>query len=222
MTSLNDNALTTLAAVEQMIPDYTKGASAGDDSRLTRFINAASRLFAQVADRKFHRKSGHEERVRAYGTPELYVSEFLPIDSIDSIEWNVAGTSDEVDADNYEIFNAETGYIHADGVWSDTGLRQSGIVQGVKAGAQRPIYLVTYTGGWITPKQDDDGVGTRDLPADIEQAILDQVTFMEDRHDAGFHVSKVSMDDGSVTYMKGRPVMPSFVHTVRSYRLVDV
>jgi len=95
-------------------------------------------------------------------------------------------------------------------------------VQGGKTASQRPIYLVTYTGGWITPKQDDDGVGTRDLPWDVEQAVLDQVTFLEDRHEFGFNVSKIDMDDGSVSFMKGQPVMPSFQHTIRSYRLVDV
>jgi len=222
VSSLADNALTNLAAVEDVIPDYTKGSSTDDDDRIIRFINAASWLFAEVADRKFHRESEHEERVRAYGTPELYVSEFLPVDSISSIKWDVSDTSDTIDASNYEIFNAETGYIHADGVWSDTGLTQSGIVQGGKTASQRPIYLVTYTGGWITPKQDDDGVGTRDLPWDVEQAVLDQVTFLEDRHEFGFNVSKIDMDDGSVSFMKCQPVMPSFQHTIRSYRLVDV
>lgn len=187
MTDLAANALTSLAAVSEDL-----GITLGTDkSQLARFINAASDMIEGYCNRKFARTVVVEEKVAGRGEKTLLV-ERAPLVSIEEISYD--GTA--LDEDGYEIHNAGAGIIYNKfSVWSwDTPY-----VQGASAtpypAAERKLYAVSYTGGFLLPCAD-----SRDLPYDLEQACIDLVVSKYNRKGEDPNIKSEKISKWSATY----------------------
>lgn len=217
--ALEDYALTTVSTVESEL-----GLSSGTDtSILERLINTYSSLFVEATGRAWHRESGYVEKVVSTGDTRLMVSR-TPVVSIAQID--VKGET--IDASDYEIEDADLGYIrrkdHA--TWESTAVGRRRI-------EYHPTYYekrveVTYEGGYVTPKQVDDGTFTpRDLPHDIEAAIIASVTNGYRLQGAPSNIDSESIGSASVSFgsgggggsgQYGEHVAPSLEAAIQRYR----
>lgn len=227
MVELIDSALTTLAAIEgetgldtSEAPDFFK-----------RRVNVATHLVESITDRKWHHVEDFQERVAAYGDYELRVRKHLPLVSISSIEYGAkASDLEEIEADSYTIFEGaeKHGVItRLDQRWRDTRVvDRSGYSNRMIPDTEKPLYLVTYTGGYITPHQVDEGLYVdRDLPWDVEQAVIDYCAMQYHQRGTDPTVAAESMDMGSITYVlvDGQRVMvPASMARLASKRLLVI
>lgn len=202
--TLNDNALTTLNRVEKQVDGFTQGG--GDDDEMIMLINALSQKLETECRRKFHRASEYKERVGSDGGEVLIVNDHIPLVSIQEIKYEPdSNTSQVVDSSDYEIRedDEEVGFIwRKNGAWKSTYRRGQAIEGFQVAGSMQPDYIVTYTGGWITPKQENDGLGTMNLPSDIEHAVISSVDMVWSQPNGA--IQSISMDDGRIKYSTGR------------------
>lgn len=196
--------LTKLATVAAEL-GITVGADSAVDARIERYIDVGSDLLAQMCNRTFSHESGIVEQVEASRSIYLSVAR-MPILSVSKIEWvDGTGTSTEVDSSRYRLTddNAESGLIErVYGHWDSTDVYRQAIERKPTT-RRKPNYKVTYTAGWITPKQDDDGVGTRSLPHDIEDAIIQYAVMREREQGKDATVAAKSVGPVSVTYRSG-------------------
>lgn len=220
MTTLADNALTTLDVIASEIDAFTEGES--DDDRVTRYINIASDAFEQHTRRKWYHKEDHEERLAGYGTNRLTVIDHLPIESVASIVYDDGDTQDTIDADDYEVEDGDLGWIrHIGGVWDSTAVQFLDITTERRAGSEAKLWRVTYTGGYVTQKQvDDDPSMERTLPYDVEQAIVEYVKMLWSTKGRDPTVASMKLGDGSVSYANvgGQPVPAYYASVVNRYR----
>lgn len=225
MVSLPDNALTTLTAVADELDDYTVGTN---DSRVVRYIATASSAFEQDTNRKWYWVEGYTENVEGYDTRRLVVDEHRPISSIDDITFDDGTIKTDISPSTWEIEDAGKGWIRrVSGRWVDTGDRRRDIDINIAGGTQAGLYRVTYGGGYITPQQDDDDVGDRTLPWDIEQAIIDYVVMLWHMRGRDHSISSESLLSGSASYTNlidtlvstpsGRIVPPTYRDAIRRY-----
>ena len=171
--TLDKTALTTLSVVKDELG--IASLNTDDDSTLERKIRQASRMFKRITGRQFHEESGHKEKVPAFNLKRLMVEDHTPIQSISKIELSLDGDLNEVDASNYEIENADAGFIRrVNGGWQNTQSFYREI-EPSQIEEYQQLYTVTYTGGYVTPQQEADTGDTRDLPFDIEDAVIDLV-----------------------------------------------
>lgn len=195
--ALSDKALTTVARMESEL------SITSASSTLEPLIEEASEEIQQTAGRWFYRNSGHAESVPGYGGRYLRVSDHLPIVSVSAITYD----GDTVNSSTYDIHDSEAGEIVSDGTWSWTATESTDITRDPIVGTEEALYEVTYTGGWITPKQDDDGVGSRNLPYDIERACIDLVKALYYQRTIDPSVQSKKVSKGSVTYSGGSGAM---------------
>lgn len=219
--SLKVSDLTDRDAVEDVIDAYTAGGNAGDDDQVIRWIREASDLLRSGAGREFYWQSGYTERTDARDAPEIFVRDHVPIDSISKIvrqnDPSTGGTT--VDSDTYEAAKDGLGTVRrVHGVWLSTAMGRAGPVGGRQPGTEQPILKVTYDGGWKTPEQDTQGVGTRDLPWDVEGAVLSHVELKWHRNGQSPGVKSLSMADGSITY-RGQETTTRMKGVADEYRL---
>jgi hypothetical protein len=189
--ALADNALTTLSVVKNELGI----TNSNSDSYLERQINTYSDIFRTATGRPWHRDDAYTEKVTSTGDTRLHL-ERRPVRSVSEVK--VKG--DTVDADGYEIEDDEKGYLRRiDERWEHTaaGRRR---VEGYATHHELRVE-VTYDGGYVTPKQVDDGAfSDRDLPHDIEQAVIDSVINAYARKGQPKNVSSESIDTASVDY----------------------
>jgi hypothetical protein len=145
MVTLESNALTTLETVKA---DLGITVSTYDD-RLRRLINAVSDHFENIAGRIFYRDTAIVEAVPGYGYTHLRVKR-APLNSVTSIVYDSSTT---VDSGDYSILDAEAGIIEKVNGWSWTAHSVRDVSYGPLPGTERPLYAVTYDGGWYTPEQ---------------------------------------------------------------------
>lgn len=208
--------MTTLAtALDELGLTNDGGAQ---DARVERYIMAGSELMSKLCNRNLYRAADHVERVAGAGGVYLVVNDHRPIVSIDSIVWDPRdGTTTTVDSDDYAISDAGAGKIeYVGGAW-DSSRVQVQRIERTPTGRALPRYKVTYTGGWITPKQDDDGVGDRDLPYDLEDAVLQYVSMRWSRRGQDASVASKKVGPASVTY-NGHTVPPAFKQAAQKYK----
>lgn len=220
---LPESALTTLATAAGEL-GITPGEDSAVDARLERYITVASDRLASMCDRDFHHVEGHTERVGNAGGTYLLVSDHLPVVSIASIEWDDGiGDATTVDDTAYRLTDdaAKSGMIErVKGAWRSTQVERQEIER-KPTHRSRPLYLVTYTGGWVTPQQvADDDTLTRTLPYDIEDAVVQYVTMRERQRGKDGSVSSKSVGPASVSYetVDGQRVPPAFASVVRTHR----
>lgn len=167
--ALTDHALTTLATVKEEL-----GVSgSGDDDFLNRAINAASDAIRRYCDRIFYYEEDIEESVRGFGQTRLIVSRTPIVGTISSITYE--GTA--LDTTTYSVEDANAGIIYREYGFNWTAQLGGGALGEGLPGTEKSSYVVTYTGGYYTPKQyDDDSGEDRSLPWDLEDACIQLVT----------------------------------------------
>ena len=221
--SLATNALTTL--------DTVKGelgiTDASQDDTLTRYINMASDFAEQYCATEFFYEEDIEEKVAGYGSMFLQVSR-VPLLSIDSISLG----GDDLDSDNYEIHpDGAEGRIYFLSGTTWTAASLDVIDTTTLPGSERREYIVTYTGGYITPKQEDEAVGTRTLPWDLEDACISMVNnrYAMKGKDSGVKSEKLLSwavtygDSGTSGQSRGRSfVSQDVIDVLDNYRKVVV
>lgn len=180
--SLSAAALTTVAAVQDVI-----GTSAAT-ARIERAIESVSRTMARYCGITFEYGSNITEWHVGEATRKLYLrrraiasvaSVYVmgtaqTIDVLDSsltpdqVVSETVYRSDEWDAEG--ILYRPCGWPLCHAVWGDL-THQPAI-----GPDQRQMNLrVVYTGGYVTPQQNVDGVGARTLPYDLEDAVIREV-----------------------------------------------
>lgn len=191
--ALATNALTTVATIEDEL-----GISSGtEDARLERLINEASAIAESYAGRSFYRDSAVVEKVLGGEGPYLFVAR-APLNSVTSISF----LGSDISTADYEIHgDGKSGVIYAiNGSWARLDVTFNDISRTSAAGMVRKAYTVTYDGGWYTAKQDDDGDGTRDLPYDIERAVILIVSYLRRGMGRDPTVKAESLLESSVAY----------------------
>lgn len=190
--SLSTNALVELSQLKSELG--ISGDSENDN--LNRIINSISQQIEKYVGRKLYYEADIEEKVAGYGTNFLMVSR-TPLISIDSITYSDATE----DSNNYEIHgDGNSGLIYRPGGWVNTSESFNTYAGDPIAGTNRKTYTITYTGGYITQKQDTDGVGTRNLPYDIEDAALILSVSRYRKTGSSLGVKSESLLSGEVTY----------------------
>jgi len=217
--ALQDNALTTVSAVEAEL-----GLSSGTDTAyLERQINAYSDLFEQATDRRWYRDDSYTESIKSFGDTRLMVHDHLPVRSVSQVD--VKG--DTVDAADYSLESGDQGLIRLDNdFWESTAVGVRNVERYVKYHELRVD--VTYDGGYVTPKQEDDGTfSPRDLPHDIEQAVILSVAnkYRQKGQPSNIRSQSISSDSASVEYVTsnterayGQAVASAFTSAVQRYQ----
>lgn len=164
---LTSHALTTLDALKD---ELGISVSTFDDT-LKRYINAVSRRISEYCGRTFYFEEAIEEYQPGHGGTALLVDR-PPIVTIDSITYD--GSTVESSSYTSRDQDKKAGLIYREYGWIWTAkIAAAGVVDDRLPGTEEREYLVTYDGGYVTPKQvDDDGSLTRTLPEDLEDACI--------------------------------------------------
>lgn len=166
--AVGEHALTTLTRVKTEL-----GISgSGEDSYLEGLIDSVSGRIASFCNRTFQYGEDIEETVPGYAWTALLLSR-CPIVEIDSIVLD----GSTVSADSYKIKSANAGIVYNETGWAWTALSGGSVAGDRLAGTEDPLYVITYTGGYVTPQQAADDVTlTRNLPYDLEDACVEWIT----------------------------------------------
>jgi len=218
--------LTTLSTVK----DELQITVNTHDSTLERYITQASDLFRSTTGRNFHNVTDHTEKVDGERGKRLTVREHLPIDTIDKIELDVGTTVETIASNDYEIEDPNLGYIRRiSGHWQSTDSFINSI-EPRPLNEDLKLYKVTYDGGYVTPEQANQTPKVRDLPADIEQGVIDQVVKMYTERGKNPNVVSESVMSASVDYAKQSNadsrippgVAPTFANVANKYKAAEV
>jgi len=197
--ALAANALTTIATVK----DELAVTSAADDSYIERLINVYSGIIEQLCDRKFGRAVDWTEKKPAEGATHL-VLERTPIEGIKSITYYGA----TIDPSVYEIDDATAGLVRFINSTYEANLGARNTTVDSLPGTSRLFYLVTYTGGYVLPKDEAAAVGetpavVRTLPYDLEQACILGAVSAYRKRGRDRTVQSESLLGYSVTFARG-------------------
>lgn len=217
--ALATNALTNVATMESIL-----GLASGSaDAVLQRCINQASAIAESYAGREFYRGTVTEKHPGQAGP--IIVLRRPPVNSITSVTY-VGGTAEG--SSTYEIHDANLGGLYrVSGNWvgEDWTYRDSSRTPFLGQG--RLVWTIVYDGGWYTPKQDDDGAGTRTLPYDIEAAAIQIATAIYRAEGRDPTLRAESLMEASQTYGATSgvgsadwldSVVPGAAATLRRYR----
>ena len=228
MTEFADNALTTLDTANAEL-GYNTGEDATRDTRIIRYINAGSQLFETMCGKKFFHVADETTRVRGFNDPRLVVSGHLPLSSVNKIEYKDGDSTTLIDADDYRIEDADKGFIErTDGNnWSSTAHNETNVSTHFVPGSERYWYYVTYTGGYVTPHQQAHGTfASRDLPHDIEEAVIQYVRMKDSQNQANPIVDSIGVDEITIDYVthgNQRIAVPAeFRSAVEHYRRLPI
>ena len=202
--ALSASALTTVAALRA---ELDLDVDPAKTALLERYIEAASAMVVRFCGRELAQAT-RVEKHRGMGTVRLFLNA-PPIVSITSIVID----DDALDAADFEIEDAGAGIVYcADGfAWS--AQEQAGPSYHLAPGTEAPSIVVTYVGGWITPSS-----ASRDLPFDIEQAVIELAVSMWKRRGRDVALTGESFETSSYSYVDGLP--GSVAAKLMSYRFV--
>lgn len=211
--ALTNAALTTVARMEAEL-----GISSAS-TVLEPLIEEASAALQAECGRNFYRASAAVEKVKGFGGVRLSLRKHVPLVSITSIVLTDGDTSSTVSSSDYEIESTSAGLVRRiAGVWSFTGDYSTDITGDPLAGTEAALYVVTYAGGFITPKQADDAVGTRDLPYDIERAVIDAVKALYYARTRDPGVVSKAVSKASATFSGSILELPNVRRVVDGYK----
>lgn len=212
----SDEPLTTKAVVKGK-----RGldiSTADWDSAIEAWIKDASRIITDGIGRELHRVDGETEKLGSRGGYRLYLRNRLPVYDVTS----VAHDGDTVDsADYYLGAEAEGELVHDGGGWRDTSYSAGMFGNRQDPRPPEKLYEVTYDAGFVTPVQDPFGASnlSRDLPHDIEQAVIDYCVMQYRQAAKDPTVTQESLLGASKTWgqVNGRKVPPSLEDVVDRY-----
>lgn len=188
--ALPASALTTLAKLKAQLRITDSSA----DALLEDAITGASQMVADFIGRRLHYQTITAEKATGRGTLELSLLVW-PVTAVTLIE----ATNGTTTVPDYECTgeDAEAGIVRAlTGNWQwSPGLVSEGISQNPIVGHDVANYLVSYSGGWVTPNQTMVG-GATALPATIELATLMLATNLY----ASFGSDVAVASDGLMSY----------------------
>lgn len=171
------------------------------DPRLARIVAAASAAIRRYLNRpRMHYSAGFVEKLPGFGRPRLVVG-LTPVVSVASI---VLGDGTVVPVSEYEVEDADNGFIWRDACWPWTAGIHGGLLYSDPAvGTEKADIVATYTGGWVTPAQAAT-IGwsgpARSLPDDLEHACVETAVSVYRRGGADRDVQSESLGDYSVSY----------------------
>jgi hypothetical protein len=145
------------------------------------------------------------------GGPFLVLSR-TPLVQIASI--TIDGTT--IDADEYEISDAEAGLVYRAACWPWSGLRLGGIAQDRLSGTERRNIVVTYAGGYVTPGQATAQL-PRTLPFDLEQHCVDTVVYLYRTRGQDLSVVGERLLSAAYQYERGHGLPASVAKGLASY-----
>lgn len=201
-----DNALTTLARAKS----YLDISGTSKDLILTMLILAASKYIEEThCKRRFKHQTYTSEVYSGNGTPRLFLKN-KPIISGSTVTLQRRTTVmneaswENVDSEDYFIDN--------------TGAKLEMVAGVFEEGIQN--YRVTYTAGFYLPSETEYQDGTdddKDLPYDLELAMLDMVSSMYSaRTSSGVVKEKVGQVE--VTYAENAAEDPKIKETLDKYK----
>lgn len=163
---LSTNALTNLTTVYAELG--LDSPTAAETALLTRYINFASDVFQTLIDRKLPKATYEAEKLTTSYQTKAYLKQY-PILSVSSF------TIDDTDYD-YEIVSVgeEGSFLYNEDGFLDSSRIYGDLVRSYY-GERTLNAEADYVAGYITPKQEDESEGTRTLPYDIEEAIIQAV-----------------------------------------------
>ena len=174
-------------------------------------IRSVSATVEKFCGRKMSYKAAAVETRTGVGGPRLRLRR-TPVRSLTALQYvDLDGdvVSDlTLDGLQIEDIDDETGHGTSGLVYRAGGFPSSAvylpyITRPMKVGSERPNYRVTFAGGWVTPSQeaDDESVDLpRDLPYDIEEAVVLEVVSRYRRRGADRDIKTERLLSGSVTY----------------------
>jgi hypothetical protein len=211
-------SLTTLTTVKSEL----NISSSTDDTYLERLIGAATAYAESICNRTFYYSAAITESVAGYGTAYLQLSR-APLSSITSITFD----GQTVSSDNYEIYgDGKAGLVYSPTLWINTAMSGPGITKNSYPGSERKLYSVVYKGGYVTPTQDGTGspVLTRDLPYDLEDAVIQLVVWRYRNRGRDQSVMSESLLNASVSYKQPfatadtlKTLLPQVYDTLKAY-----
>lgn len=212
---LRASALTTVAAVNAELSSDSglehRADAAAVETVLERMIQGFSGQMASYCNRRFERVTDQVELITTIGDQYIRLMH-APIVSVTSIEW--------LDRDG-EVLEELVGWtIEDDGaaglVYFGNGFpvliglplspEPSAIANRVRARIR-----VTYTGGFITPPQEDPGPPpvVRDLPEQIEEQCIREVVSAFWNRNRNRDIDSRTSDIATTTYRERRGLLPS-------------
>lgn len=198
--ALPSNALTTVATCALEL-GLTVDATVTAD--LERRIGVASGLIEKYCGRKFGKWEG-TERVAGHGRQFLVLPRY-PILSVTLVEYDGV----EVPTTEYELLemDAELGHLrHATSTWQWTALCRAGASYSPQPGTERPLYAVTYSAGYVLPK-DDSPETPRTLPFEVEDACIRAVVASRRSKGRDVAVLSESIQSASTSYASAADVL---------------
>lgn len=186
-------ALTTVETLCGELGIAVPAAASAAERDLERRIAVASSAIANYCNREFG-TAETTEKVAGFGTLVLQLPRY-PVTEVESV--TLDGT--EVGEESYscEGDDAKVGFVRSIcGGWNDTALFQRATAPEPMAGTEERSYSVTYTAGYVLPK---DGAST--LPPEIEEACLLTcvATYRAKGRDPG--IASESLLNASVSYV---------------------
>lgn len=172
------------------------GVSAAD-ARLPHLITTASERLAAWLGYAVERRTITDEDCTGGGPLLKLAAPVQAITTVKEYETTLAATDYVLEADA----RSKLGWIRRrNGRWLATGRASGGASDAVLYREPTGDLLVTYTAGWWTPGQEALSLGTRDMPAALEEACL---LFVET-------ILKRRGQDGAVTSMSSGMAAVSF------------
>lgn len=204
--TLSAAALTTVANVVDEL-ELADSADTKVRARIERYIESASGFVRGLLGRQVHSGTFTVD-VAGMDHPTL----ILPITPITSITSITLRDGDVVDAADYEIENAEAGFVRRIGdVWPSEMRNTAGVVAVGIPGTERRNVRVVYVGGWVTPSQ---GVST--VPDAVADAVVELVVSRWRRRGRDLNLDSQTLERSSASW-GGAPVPPSVLTALSPY-----
>lgn len=181
-----------------------KDSDVVDDAILTNALAAVSARFENFCNRKFGRTVAAQDEFQGDET-ELRLS-IYPVEAVTLFEMKA---------------NETDGFVAVDPSQFEFVIRKNCILSLVqRLGTTRQVVRVTYTGGFVLPAdQNDDGsvpAGQTALPADLEQACVEQVAYWyQNRSRLG--LVSISGEGGSISQYAQLDLLPSVKAVCKKY-----
>lgn len=210
--------LTTLQTVADTL-GMKLGSNPQHDRLIKRYIKAGSDLFERLVGVSYTYESEIEESLASSGNTHLHGFSTLPLKNVHEIRYK---QQEPVDEDLYRIDGHMI--VRETGSWRNTHRVERGFIRDrVSTYQKRKDYHVTYDAGYITPYQaEKDESLERDLPFDIEDAIIEYVKFRFLNSDVNERISSESTDQWSISYMDGVEVPSTFEEVVKAHRIRSI